>query len=204
LGLKADVDKKRTIDRAAAAPVTAPAGSTTRYAEGARKNLSDPAKDGLRREAKAADQPVKAEPLYRQLASMKPAERDAYVGGLERQPEAALKALPALKPAERRRIIRALKLAAPLHPLLGGSKTAASGDPSRQARPEVKNGRALVQVWVAGLTAANLRTLKALGFQSAGELKPKQLVLGSIAVSQLDRLTDLPFVAYVDVPKFVQ
>ena len=40
-------------------------------------------------------------------------------------------------------------------------------------------------------------------FLPAAELKPRQLVLGSIPVTRLAGLADLPFVAYVDVPKFI-
>ena len=55
----------------------------------------------------------------------------------------------------------------------------------------------------ANLTPAMTRKLKALGFLPTAELKPKRLVLGTLPVEKLDLLIGLPFVGYVDVPKFL-
>ena len=118
--------------------------------------------------------------------------------------EEARKKLAALKPAERKALLREAKLAPVLRSLAATvKKEGAGGTLLKKGQPEVRSGRALVQVWTAGLSAAQLRALKALGFLPTAELKPKQLVLGTVPMEKLDALIGLPFVGYVDVPKFL-
>jgi hypothetical protein len=119
-------------------------------------------------------------------------------------PEQARKQFAALKPAERLAVLRSLKLAPALRGLPATvRKEGANGTLLKPGQPEVRNGRALVQVWTANLTPAAQRKLKALGFLQSAELKPKQLVLGTLPMAKLDALIGLPFVGYVDVPKFL-
>lgn len=116
----------------------------------------------------------------------------------------ARKKLAALKPAERKAVLRKLKLAPALLNLAATvKKEGTAGTLLKKGQPEVRDGRALVQVWTSGLSVAQLRMLKALGFLPSAELKPKQLVLGTLPVEKLDALIGLPFVGYVDVPKFL-
>jgi Ca-activated chloride channel family protein len=121
-----------------------------------------------------------------------------------RNPEQARKELAALKPAERKAVLRKLKLAPALLNLAATvKKEGTAGTLLKKGQPEVRNGRALVQVWTFDLSTAQLHMLKALGFLPSAELKPKQLVLGTLPVEKLDALIGLPFVGYVDMPKFL-
>lgn len=136
-----------------------------------------------------------------ELLRDQPAEIPAHFA---RDPQQARKELKSLKPAERLAVLRSLKLPPALRNLRATvRKEGTGGTLLKQGQPEVRNGRALVQVWTASLTPAMLRKLKALGFLPTAELKPKRLVLGTLPMEKLDALIGLPFVGYVDVPKFL-
>jgi hypothetical protein len=59
-----------------------------------------------------------------------------------------------------------------------------------------------VQVWVDSIPADGLKKLKALGFEFGATLAPGKLLLGKMRLDKIDALLALPWVAYVEPPKF--
>jgi len=170
-----------------------------------RKLGADAEREYARKNDTPASRPEKLESLSKEVAKMQLEERAAVRWSMAQNPEIARKELAALKPAERLAVLRMIKLAPSLLTLPATvKKEGTKGTLLKKGLPEVRAGQALVQVWVGGLSAENVRKLKALGFLQMGELKPKQLVVGSIPVGKLDRLVELPFVHFVDVPKFIE
>lgn len=163
-------------------------------AEGRRKLVEKQEKDGAAK-AEPTVGAIDSAPLSKRLAALSPVDLAVVRAAVMGDPEQARKELAALKPAERLAVLRTLKLSPSLRNL---KKAGADGT------LEVRDGKALVQIWVAGLTTENARKLKALGFLQVGELRPKQLVLGTLPVSKLDRLAELPFVAFVEPPKLLE
>lgn len=167
----------------------------------------------------AAGKPVAADglaTLNKQVSEVAPKELAEFQQLTDREPEQAGRSLAAmeaekrlamwrkLKPAQRLALLRTMKLAPSLRTLaVTLKKEGANGTLLKAGLPEVRSGRALVQVWLTGPTAQDRTKLKALGFLSTAELKPKELLLGSIPVAGLGRLAELACVDYVDVPKFI-
>lgn len=162
----------------------------------------------------AADSPA----LPGQQAAEVPAQDFAQFQQLmDREPEQAGRSLAAmasekrlamwrkLKPAQRQTLLRSMKLAPSLRSLAATlKKEGANGTLLKAGLPEVRGGRALVQVWLHDAAPRDRTKLKALGFLSTAELKPKELLLGSVPVAALGRLAELDCVSYVDVPKFIE
>lgn len=99
--------------------------------------------------------------------------------------EAAQKALAAMKPEERAKLLREVKLSEPLQQAL------------------TKPARVLeVQVWLNEKPQDALAKLKAAGFTFAAELKPGKLLLGTLDPAKIDALLALPWVRFVEAPKF--
>jgi Ca-activated chloride channel homolog len=154
--------------------------------------------------------------LNKPAAEVAPQELARFRQLMDREPEQAGRSLAAmeaekrlamwrkLKPAQRLALLRTMKLSPSLRTLAATlKKDGANGTLLKAGLPEVRGGRALVQVWLRGVAPRDRTRLKALGFLSTAELKPKELVLGSIPVAALVRLADLECVSYVDVPKFI-
>jgi hypothetical protein len=59
-----------------------------------------------------------------------------------------------------------------------------------------------VQIWVRSMPADGLKKLKSLGFMFTTTLTPGRLVLGSIMRASVDKLLALPWVVYVEPPRF--
>lgn len=93
--------------------------------------------------------------------------------------------LAKLKPEERRSALRRAKLSDRLQAkLTRGLK-----------------GRIEVQVWLDELPADGLKQLKEAGFTLAAQLRPKKLLLGTLAADKLDALLALAFVRAVEEPR---
>lgn len=126
-----------------------------------------------------------------EAVSAAPEDREITLGS-----PAGQKWLEAMKPAERRALLRQAKLA----PSLQGP---AQGKPTLgQNAPTVTNGRVDVQVWLNALPPDGLAKLKALGFDLSATLTPGKLLLGSVPVAKLDALLALPWVRRVEPPRF--
>ena len=95
------------------------------------------------------------------------------------------KALERMKPEQRRAALRQAKLSKELRERL--AKGAA--------------GKLEIQVWLTDLPADGLKKLKEAGFVLSAELRPKKLLLGTIAVEKLDALLALDFVRAVELPR---
>ncbi len=78
-----------------------------------------------------------------------------------------------------------------------------NGTLDKPGLPEVRKGRVTLQLWLVDPPQDALRKLKALGFTSASELIPGRVVLGTVPVERLEKLLDLPFIRWIDVPKFL-
>lgn len=97
------------------------------------------------------------------------------------------KSLAALKPEEKRTLLRRVKLAPALQ------KTPTAG---------AKNGRVTVQIWIANMPKDGLAKLKAQGFELAVTLTTGKLLLGTVDARKLDGLIALSFVRFVEAPQF--
>jgi hypothetical protein len=105
--------------------------------------------------------------------------------------EAGQKRLAALKPDERRALLRQVKLAPALREALAKPDAATTA-----------NERVEVQVWLNTLPPDGLNKLKALGFDLAATLTPNKLLLGTIPRGKLDALIELGWVRRVEPPRF--
>ncbi len=116
------------------------------------------------------------------------ADRNETLGrvlGKEVLSEQGKKALERMKPEERRATLREAKLTKELRDRLAkGFK-----------------GKLEIQVWLAELPADGLKRLKEAGFVLGAELRPKKLLLGTIAADKLDALIALDFVRAVETPR---
>lgn len=100
----------------------------------------------------------------------------------------AQKRLDALKPEDRRTLLRQVKLAPALRESIG--------------KPHKATDRIEVQIWLNTLPPEGLAKLKALGFTLSATLTPGKLLLGTVAVNKLDALIALPWVRRVEPPRF--
>jgi hypothetical protein len=105
--------------------------------------------------------------------------------------EAGQKRLAALKPDERRALLRQVKLAPALREALAKPDAATTA-----------NERVEVQVWLNTLPPDGLNKLKALGFDLAATLTPNKLLLGTVSRGKLDALIELGWVRRVEPPRF--
>ena len=115
----------------------------------------------------------------------------------------AAKRLAAMKPEQRRLVLTELKVAPELRGLAERvRKEGTNGSLNKPGIPEVEKGRIAVQIWLNQLPKDGLRKLKALGFTQVAELRPGQLLLGTVPVARMDRLIELPYVRFIEQPRF--
>jgi len=94
-------------------------------------------------------------------------------------------ALAQMKPKERRAALRDAKLTKAL----------------REKLAKGLKGKVEVQIWLGKLPGDAMKMLKDAGFVLAAELRPKKLLLGTIAAEKLDALLALDFVRVVEEPR---
>jgi Ca-activated chloride channel family protein len=137
----------------------------------------------------------------KQLADL--AGADGAAATFDLNTDEARKALAELKPEERQKVYRLVKLAAPLHDLAAKvAKEGREGTLLKPGLPEVERGRVLVQVWVEKLPEDALKQLAALGFKQDAVLIQDRVLLGTLPLERLQALLELPFVRRVEPPRF--
>lgn len=125
-----------------------------------------------------------------------PEERDAASG------ELSAAEVEQMAPEQRRQVLQAAKLAAPLRGLAERvRKEGAGGSLRKPGLPVVSDGRVEVQVWVRDMPPDAMAKLRATGFILAAELRKGVLLFGTADVEKLDALIALGFVRRVELPK---
>jgi Ca-activated chloride channel homolog len=125
------------------------------------------------------------------------------VGAIAEGRADGVKQLAAMKPEERRTLLTELKVAPELRGLAERvRKEGTNGSLKKAGAPEVEKGRVAVQIWLNKLPKDGIKKLKALGFTQVAELRPGLLLLGTVPVERVDRLIELPFVRFIEPPRF--
>src|SRR5262249_47997062 len=123
---------------------------------------------------------------------------DSFGLGLRDGKDKAYKSLSALKPEDRKSLLRNAKLSPEVLKQLSIPKA------QRQtARPYGPNAQFLeVQICLNNLPPDGMAKLKALGFKLSATVMPNKLVLGTADLDKLDSLLELPWVRRVEIPKY--
>jgi hypothetical protein len=83
-----------------------------------------------------------------------------------------------------------------------GQGRSAPGSPKLATQLAGATGTLEIQIWVGKLPPYGLKQLQKLGFTLAAELRPGQLLLGTLSAEKLQALAKLPWVLYIERPKY--
>ena len=105
--------------------------------------------------------------------------------------------MPTPKPAERVQEQQRRRDAAPLPTTSSNVHPAILAAINGQGGSFIHNGKADVQIWLLDKTAANVQTLKQLGFEVTSNPSDSKLIIGKISTEKLKKLAELTFVRFI-------